>query len=142
MKLAVVFLGLGSNLGDRRENIAQAIEALGKNGVVVLKTATFMETDAVGGPAQGRFLNTVIQGKTTLSPEQLLDIIHVIEQKLGRVHTVANGPRTMDIDILLYDDIKLSTPFLTIPHPRMFARDFVMIPLKEIAPHVVQGLRR
>ena len=91
---------------------------------------------------QGKFLNAVLEAHTKLSPQQLLSKIKAIEGKLGRVHREVDGPREIDIDILLYDDLVLDLPQLTIPHPRMSQRDFVMGPLKEIAPHVVKKLSR
>lgn len=136
-----VYLGLGSNLGDRRANIQNAIESL-KNHVHIEKVSTIIETDPVGGPAQGKFLNAVIKGTTDLSAEELLDTVKTIETTLGRVKTVKDGPRTIDIDILLYNQLNIKTEKLTVPHPRMLERDFVMTPLNEIAPEVVSKLRK
>ena len=138
--MAVVYLGLGSNLGDRRKNIQQAIEELKLNGFVVEKVSTIIETDPVGGPSQEKYLNAVIKGQTELPPEELLSITQSIEKKLGRVKTVVDGPRTIDIDILLYDRIAVESSTLTIPHPRMRSRAFVMNPLKEIAPDLIKEL--
>ena len=139
--MAVVYLGLGSNLGDRRKNIQQAIEELKQSGFAVEKISTVIETDPVGGPPQGKFLNAVLKGQTELPPEELLQKMQSIEKKLGRVKTIANGPRIIDVDILLYDQIAVHTPTLIIPHPRMLTRDFVMNPLKEIAPQLIKELR-
>ena len=139
--MAIVYLGIGSNLGDRRKNIANAIFSLRKNHVRILKRSTLIETDPVGGPCtQGKFLNGVLKVQTQLPPEELLALLKRIEQDLGRAKTVPNGPRVIDLDILLYDDIKLQTPQLTIPHPRMLNRSFVMNPLKEIEPGLTEGL--
>jgi len=132
----VVFLGLGSNLGDRKVNLEAALEELKRNGISVLKTSSFMETDPVGGPKQPKFLNAVAKVQTSLSAEALLQTALAIEQKLGRVRCEKNGPRTIDIDILLYDNAVIKTPTLTIPHPRMWEREFVMGPLKEIEPDI------
>ena len=131
--MSTVYLGLGSNLGDRLGFIHRSIEELENSGVKVLKLSTIIETDPVGGPAQGKYLNAVLKASTTHSPEELHVIIQTIERRLGRVKKMINGPRVIDIDILLYDDIKLITQKLLIPHPRMLERDFVMEPLKEIA---------
>ncbi|MDP2654564.1 MAG: 2-amino-4-hydroxy-6-hydroxymethyldihydropteridine diphosphokinase [Candidatus Omnitrophota bacterium] len=132
--MATVFLGLGSNLGDRRDNILRAVEELKAQGIALDALSTIIETDPVGGPLQGKFLNAVARTSTTLSPQEVLKAIHSVEKSLGRVRTVRDGPRTIDIDILLYDDLKIQTKKLTVPHPRMQERDFVMKPLGEIAP--------
>lgn len=136
--MAIAYLGLGSNLGDRVGNITKAVAWLQEKGTTLLKISSIVETDPVGGPAQGRFLNAVIKVETTLSPLELLNHCHAIEQKLGRVRTVANGPRTIDADILLYDHLVIDTPQLQIPHPRMFDRAFVLGPLKEIEPGLLE----
>ncbi len=139
--MAIVYLALGSNLGDRLEFITQAVALLGEDGVRLARLSTVIETDPVGGPAeQGDFLNAVMEGRTELSPQDLHLITQSIENKLGRKRKIFNGPRTIDIDILLYDDIKFVSRKLIIPHPRMIERDFVMDPLKEIAPRTYQEL--
>lgn len=137
--MSIAYLGLGSNLGDRGGNIAKAAALLQEKGTTLLKISSIVETDPVGGPAQDKFLNAVIKVETTLSPLELLNHCHAIEQKLGRVRTVANGPRTIDVDILLYDRLVLDTPLLKIPHPRMSERAFVLGPLKEIEPDLWEG---
>lgn len=134
--MPAVYLGLGSNLGDREANIHKALEMLNARGVKILKLSSIIETDPVGGPPQGRFFNAAARGETSLKPHDLLKICHSIEADLGRVRTIENGPRTIDVDILLYGDLKIITPELTIPHPRMFEREFVMRPLKEIMPEL------
>ena len=131
-----MFLGLGSNLGNRQDNITHAITELKEHKIDVERIATTIETDPVGGPPQGKFLNTVVKIQTALTAEQLLDLTQSIEKKLGRVRTQVNGPRTIDIDILLYNNQEVSTPRLTIPHPRMKEREFILKPLKEIAPEL------
>lgn len=136
--MATVFLGLGSNLGQREDNIRQAILQLDDKGIHPTRVATLIETAPVGGPPQDSYMNTVMQGETTLEPTALLDVCLAIEQKLGRVRTVPNGPRTIDIDILLYDSITIDTKHLTIPHPRMWERSFVLDPLQEIAPELIK----
>ena len=140
--MAVVFIALGSNLGDRQENIQSAIACLQENGVAVRKISTIIETDPVGGPPQGKYLNAVIECQTHHLPAELLAVLQAIEVKLGRKRSAKNGPRTIDLDILLYDKIKLSTESLTVPHPRMWQREFVMGPLKEIAPDIVKEYTR
>ncbi len=140
--MATVYLALGSNLGDRHSSIRRAIDLLNIAGIHIQHLSTIIETKPVGGPVQGQFLNAVLEAHTKLSPRQLLSKIKEIEVKLGRVHREVDGPREIDIDILLYDDFVLGLPELTIPHPRMLERDFVMGPLKEIAPHVAEALTR
>ncbi len=138
--METVYLGLGSNMGNRQENIKKSLELLENNLIKILKCATIIETDPVGGPKQDKYLNTVAEAKTSLSPQDLLTQLHQIEKQLGRIRTIKNGPRPIDIDILLYGNINIQTPQLTIPHPRMLKRDFVMIPLKEISPKTVEAL--
>ena len=135
--MATVFLGLGSNLGDRSRNIHDALEFLKTSGVRIEKVSAILESDPVGGPPQGKYLNCVVKGETVLNPLDLLKNTQAIEERLGRVRSVLNGPRMIDIDILLYDQQKIDTPQLIIPHPRMSQRNFVMVPLKEIAPEVL-----
>lgn len=130
--MAIVFLGLGSNLGNRHQNIIEALKMLEQKGIKIIKVSRFIETDPVGLVPQGLFINGCVKIETNLLPEALLDVCWEIESLLGRVRTMRNGPRTIDIDILLYDDITMNTEKLTIPHPRMYEREFVMIPLKEI----------
>jgi 2-amino-4-hydroxy-6-hydroxymethyldihydropteridine diphosphokinase len=131
--LATIFLGLGSNLGDRAKNLKRAVEELSREGITVSKISRTIETEPVGGPPQGKYLNAVLKATTTKPPQVLLTSLKSIEKRLGRKRTVRNGPRPIDIDILLYDDLKMKTPLLTIPHPRMFERDFVLKPLAELA---------
>ena len=130
--MPIVYLGLGSNLGDRARNIHEAVRLLNEAGIMAIKLSSIIETDPVGGPPQGLFLNAVLKARTDLSPEALLKAAHAVEAALGRVRTVKDGPRTIDIDILLYDDLTLNTPELVIPHPRMKERAFVMRPLNEV----------
>jgi 2-amino-4-hydroxy-6-hydroxymethyldihydropteridine diphosphokinase len=130
--MPIVYLGLGSNLGDRSKNIHEALRSLNEAGVMTIRISSIIETDPVGGPPQGLFLNAVLKAGTKLAPLELLKTIHTIEARLGRVRMVKDGPRTIDIDILRYDDLKLDTPELVIPHPRMQEREFVMGPLGEI----------
>jgi len=137
----IVYLALGSNLGNRRSLIQQAVDELQANGIPVKKISSIIETKPVGGPQQENFLNAVLQAETSLDPHQLLSLTQNIEKKMGRTRDVLNGPRTIDIDILLYNNQSISTLTLIIPHPRMLERDFVMNPLKEIAPDIAENLK-
>lgn len=136
--MSIVYIALGSNLGDRACYIRSAVAALQEKDVSVLKRSTVIETDPVGGPAQNKFLNAVIKIETELSPGELLSMCQVIERQLGRVREVPKGPRTIDLDILLYDQLVIDTPQLKIPHPRMFERAFVLEPLREIEPSLLE----
>ncbi len=134
------FIGVGSNLGNREENIKNAKSLLNKTKIKILKESSLIETRPVGGPKQGKFLNGVLEIETKLSPDKLLQTLKTIERKLARIKTVKNGPRTIDLDILLYEDKVIKTSKLIIPHPRMHERSFVIKPLKEIAPEIVKLL--
>jgi 2-amino-4-hydroxy-6-hydroxymethyldihydropteridine diphosphokinase len=129
------FIGLGSNLGDRQRHIEDAIERL-RNvpGVAVVRVSSLIETTPVGGPPQGNYLNGVVEIETTLWPRKLLKRLQEIENALGRVRAERWGPRTIDLDILLCGDEIVREPELTIPHPLMHERAFVLRPLAEIAP--------
>jgi 2-amino-4-hydroxy-6-hydroxymethyldihydropteridine diphosphokinase len=140
--MSIVYLALGSNLGDRLYYIHKAVAELKGCGLKVLKISTIIETDPQGAPPQGRYLNAVLKTQTHYSPEELILITQGIEHKLGRVKKIFRGPRVIDIDILFYDDIKLSTPQLLIPHPRCLERSFVMRPLEEIDPVLCASLKR
>ncbi len=138
-----VFIGVGSNLGDRHENILSAIEFLKRHRkVTVEKISSFIETEPVGGPPQGKFLNGVIKIKTSLSPMELLKFLQDIEKRLGRERKIKWGPRTIDLDILLYDDKVIDSPDLKIPHPQMFKREFVLKPLFEIEPNIKNTIEK
>lgn len=130
------FLALGSNMGNRAGNLRGAIAALNsRDGIRVARESSFYETEPVGGPAQGVFLNAVIEIETTLEPEDLLKAVLDIENSLGRVRREHWGPRTIDIDILTLGDLVYVSPTLSIPHPLMHERGFVLRPLLEIAPN-------
>jgi 2-amino-4-hydroxy-6-hydroxymethyldihydropteridine diphosphokinase len=131
-----VFIALGSNLGDRELNLLRAVAEIAKiPGSRVTSLSGFYDTEAVGGPEQPDFLNAVLRLATPLSPRHLLAELQRIESEVfGRVRTVHWGPRRIDLDILFYDDIMLSDDDLTIPHPRLHERRFVLQPLAEIAP--------
>jgi 2-amino-4-hydroxy-6-hydroxymethyldihydropteridine diphosphokinase len=134
-----IFIGLGSNLGNRLSNLEIAIDKL-EPQVHLTGVSSVYETEPWGVLDQPSFLNCVITGKTNLQPEDLLFKLKSIETEMGRHPTVRYGPRVIDLDILLYDDLVLTTDGLTIPHPRMLERGFVLIPLAEIAGRVKHPL--
>ena len=131
-----VYLGLGSNAGDRAGNLNAALSALGKY-VSIMKVSSVYETEPVGFAEQPPFLNLVCHATAALSPEQVLHLTQDIEVKLGRLPTFRNGPRVIDIDILLFDALCLQSDGLVIPHPALPDRLFVLVPLAEIAPDVM-----
>ncbi len=131
-----VFLGLGSNLGDREANLARARQLLATRGFGETAASALYETEPVGGPPQGPFLNQTIGGTKLLPARELLAACLEIEQELGRVRCERNGPRTLDLDILLYGDLVCEEPGLVVPHPRMHERRFVLAPLVEIGASV------
>lgn len=134
----IAYLGLGSNVGDREEYIEQAIFLLSKTpGLKMIKKSTNYETEAEGTADQQPFLNAVIEIQTILDPYKLLSVAQETENALGREREVEWGPRTIDVDILLYDDQIISDDKLQIPHPLLHERIFVLKPLAEIAPNVV-----
>ena len=131
----IAYLSLGSNLGDRHATMQQAIVLLGSQAGSVDRVSSAIETEPWGFESANKFLNMCVRLTTILSPEQLLATTKDIEQQLGRTTKSVNGQyhdRPIDIDILTYDDLHLNTPSLTLPHPHMHERDFVMIPLREI----------
>lgn len=131
--MIVCYIGVGSNLGNRRENINKALDCLRKTkGIRLEGVSRIYESTPVGGPRQREFLNAALKIKTSLAPIQLLKTLKKIEQDLGRKKTVRFGPRQIDLDILLYDNRIIRTKELIVPHPRMFERDFVLRPLREI----------
>lgn len=135
-KKHVIYLALGSNLGDRLANLRQALGYL-PPAVEVVAGSTVYETPPWGYLEQPPFYNQVVRAVTDLSPQALLAYLKEIEQRQGRTETVRFGPRPIDIDILFYDDLELETPQLGIPHPRMEGRAFVWVPLAEIAPDLI-----
>ena len=138
--MAIVYLGIGSNLGDRAANIEKALTLLKEHEEIkILSVSSLIETDPVGGEAQGKFLNGAIQIDTDLMPLDLLAQLKMIERRLGRVKSEEiNAPRTLDLDILFYDDVVIvQGKSLAIPHPRLAERSFVLKPLLEIAPNLL-----
>lgn len=130
----VAYVALGSNLGDREDHLRRALADLAERGDIrLLRCSSFHETEPVGGPpGQGRYLNAVAAIETTLAPRALLDRLLAVEQLHGRARGERNGPRTLDLDLLLYGDEHIDEPGLTVPHPRMCDRDFVLLPLAEV----------
>ena len=131
-----VYLGLGSNLGDRLAHLRWAREAIATRLQVVAASSLY-ETEPWGYAEQPAFLNQVLAVETAIPPHALLTFLKAIETALGRKPTFRYGPRVIDLDILLYGDLVLETPHLTIPHPRLHRRAFVLVPLAEIAPNLV-----
>ncbi len=135
-----VYLGLGSNLGERQANLARALKLLSES-VHIEQVSSLYETEPVGHTEQPLFLNAVCRAKTELGPLQLLSLIKGIEASLGRVPGFPNAPRSIDLDIILYGDLVMETPELTIPHPRFKERAFVLITILVIAPDLRQPVR-
>jgi 2-amino-4-hydroxy-6-hydroxymethyldihydropteridine diphosphokinase len=135
------FLGLGTNLGDRADYLRQAVATLEAAGDVTAVSPLY-ETAPVGGPAgQGPYLNLVVELCTTDTPERLLRRCHALEQDAARVRTVRHGPRTLDAEVLLVGDLAVDEPDLVVPHPRMWERRFVLAPLRDLAPELVDDER-
>ncbi len=135
--MQTVFIGVGSNVGNREENIEQAIHLLDLDPAIeIIAVSSLIETDPVGGPPQGKYINGVLRIKTTYQPYPLLRKLQGIERQLGRIRGEPCGPRTIDLDILLYGTERVDEEDLQIPHPRMHERAFVLEPLFEIAPEL------
>jgi 2-amino-4-hydroxy-6-hydroxymethyldihydropteridine diphosphokinase len=131
--VVTAYLGLGANLGDRLANLQRAVLLLGtRGGLRVARSSRIYETDAVAGPPQPRYLNAVVQVETSLSAHELLAVCLSVENELGRVRAERWGPRTLDIDVMTYDDETVDEPDLHVPHPRMHERAFVLVPLSEL----------
>jgi 2-amino-4-hydroxy-6-hydroxymethyldihydropteridine diphosphokinase len=131
--VARVFLGLGSNLGDRHRYLKDAVESLA--GVTAVSPV--YETDPQGGPEQDPYLNVVVELETDLTPRQLLGVCHRLETAADRVRGERWGPRTLDVDILWMDGFEVDEPDLQIPHPRLWTRRFVVVPLRDLAPELL-----
>lgn len=129
------FLGLGSNLGDREQLLANAVDRLVAVGLVAV--SPWYETDPVGGPAQEAYVNLVVELDTDLSPRQLLAVAGRLERAAERVREERWGPRTLDVDVLWVDGDTVDEPDLQVPHPRMWERRFVLAPLRDLAPDLV-----
>lgn len=134
------FLSLGSNLGDRAENLSRALCFLEEEGAKIMKASSLYETQSVDLPAQPLFLNQVLEVEADLNPFDLLSMVKKIEKAMGRKILKAKGPRIIDIDILLAEGTVIQTKELKIPHPRMEKRNFVLVPFKEISPKTIHPL--
>jgi 2-amino-4-hydroxy-6-hydroxymethyldihydropteridine diphosphokinase len=132
-----IYISAGSNLGDRKANLTEGLRLLRAAGVHPLRVSSFFETEPVGDRNQPWFLNLALEVETTLAPRELLRCCLQIEMARGRVRSVQGAARTLDLDILFYGDTVMKEPHLTIPHPRMAERRFVLEPLAEIAPETV-----
>src|SRR5688500_5199024 len=137
----IVYLALGTNLGDRPTNLRQAIASLTPQLDVKARSYVY-ETPPLGYTDQPRFLNQVVKATTYLDPEPLLKHLKRLEVALGRKESFQNGPRLIDIDILFYDELVLNKPSLVIPHPRLHERGFVLLPLLDIAPNLVHPVHQ
>jgi len=132
---ATAFVGIGSNLGDRETNLRRAIELLDEEeGIEVAAVSEIRETEPVGPVAQGPFLNGAVKVETSLPPRELLECLLSVEELLGRVRVERFGPRTIDLDLLLYGRDRLDEPGLTVPHPRLHERRFALEPLSDLDP--------
>ncbi|MBF0546327.1 MAG: 2-amino-4-hydroxy-6-hydroxymethyldihydropteridine diphosphokinase [Candidatus Riflebacteria bacterium] len=139
--LSTVFIGLGSNLGNREKNIFSFVSRLGEI-ISDIRLSSLYETDPVGFTEQPVFLNAVCKGNSRVPPAELLQFLLDVEKELGRVRTFKWGPRIIDADLLLYDDLITETPELILPHPRMLEREFVLVPLLEIAPEAFHPVEK
>jgi 2-amino-4-hydroxy-6-hydroxymethyldihydropteridine diphosphokinase len=132
------YIALGTNLGDKLENLKRAVEMINEEDALEVKSVSSVyETKPVGGPEQGNFLNACALIKSELTPTRLLLKLLDIENIMGRVREERWGPRIIDLDLLVYEDVTMNTPLLELPHPRLTERDFVLIPLCDIAPDLV-----
>ena len=139
--MAIAYIGIGSNIGNRDEFLYKALKALSNDSAILVRdVSSIYETDPVGFTNQPAFLNMVAEIETSLQPLELLSSLQKIEEKLGRTREIKWGPRTIDLDILLYNQENMKSERLIIPHPRMKERGFVLIPLFELAPHLSSRL--
>lgn len=137
------FLGLGSNLGDRAANLERAVHLLRSRGIEVVRSSRIYETEPVGGPAQPPYLNAVLEVRTEGSARRLLEAALDVEDQMGRVREERWGPRVLDVDVLTFGEEVIDEPDLTVPHPRMHERAFVLLPLLELdADPPLPGRRR
>lgn len=137
MKQHTAYLLLGSNIGDRQQHLATALRKIGDKVGLIQKVSSTYQTQPWGVTNQDDYLNMAVQISTSLTPEVLFERIKVIETAAGRISMVQNAPRTLDIDILFYEQLVMSSEHLTIPHPRLHLRRFVLIPMVDIAPHFI-----
>ena len=134
--MAIAYIALGSNLGDKEKNLRRALLLLTQQGVEIVRVSSFLSTEPYGVNDQPQFLNAVACVRTSLAPLALLDVLLATELAMGRVRLRHWGERNIDLDLLLYEDVVLDTPRLHLPHPDMQNRDFVLLPLAEIAPEL------
>ena len=134
--MSIAYIALGSNLGDKEKNLRRALLLLTQQGVEVVRVSSFLSTEPYGVTDQPQFLNAVACVRTSLAPLALLDVLLATELAVGRVRLRHWGERNIDLDLLLYEDVVLNTPRLRLPHPDMQNRDFVLLPLAEIAPEL------
>lgn len=134
--MAIAYIALGSNLGDKEKNLRRALLLLTQQGVEVVRVSSFLSTEPYGVTDQPQFLNAVACVRTSLAPLALLDVLLATELAMGRVRLRHWGERNIDLDLLLYEDVVLDTPRLRLPHPDMQNRDFVLLPFAEIAPEL------
>lgn len=134
--MAIAYIALGSNLGDKEKNLRRALLLLTQQGVEVVRVSSFLSTEPYGVTDQPQFLNAVACVRTSLAPLALLDVLLATELAMGRVRLRHWGERNIDLDLLLYEDVVLDTKRLRLPHPDMQNRDFVLLPLAEIAPEL------
>ena len=135
--METAYIALGSNLGDKEKNLRRALLLLMQQGVEVIKVSSFFKTEPYGVTDQPQFLNSVCEVRTSLAPLALLDVLLATELAMGRVRLRHWGERNIDLDLLLYGDMVMDTERLRLPHPDMQNRDFVLLPLAEVAPDVV-----
>ena len=135
--MSIAYIALGSNLGDKEKNLRRAIMLLLQQGIDVEKVSSFISTEPYGVTDQPQFLNAVCRVSTSLAPLALLDVLLATELAMGRVRLRHWGERNIDLDLLLYEDVVIDEPRLRLPHPDMQNRDFVLLPLAEIAPELV-----
>lgn len=134
--MAIAYIALGSNLGDKEKNLRRALLLLTQQGVEIVRVSSFLSTEPYGVTDQPQFLNAVACVRTSLAPLALLDVLLATELAMGRVRLRHWGERNIDLDLLLYEDVVLDMPRLRLPHPDMQNRDFVLLPLAEIAPEL------
>lgn len=134
-----IFLGLGSNIGDKIGNIKKAIFFLKKH-IIDIQVAPFYVSKAVGYENQEDFINTVLKGYTVLTPLELLDFTKTVEREVGRIYRFHWGPREIDIDILFFDDLVIDMESIKIPHPKLHERDFVLVPLKDLDENFIHPI--
>lgn len=135
--MALIYIGIGSNLGDKESNCSSAAERLCAKGIAIKKTSLPYQTKPWGVEDQPDFVNMAVEAETSIRPLDLLQILKTIEKEIGRQEGVRWGPRIIDLDLLLYDDLVISTDTLTVPHPLLHEREFVLLPLAEIAADLV-----